>query len=88
MSMPIEAKEVAVGDWSPNYGSVVEVKENKNSSGEILSYSFKFFNGYEITNVKPDYQMVIEQGGSAIVHTDPLNKNQIRPGLDADHAKD
>lgn len=88
MAMPIEAREVAVGDWSPNYGTVTEVKENKNSGGEILSYNFKFFNGGTLTNVKPDFQLVIEQSGADIVHNGMPDQPQIRPGLKADHAKD
>ncbi len=88
MSMPVEAKEVAVGDWSPNYGTVTEIVEHKNTAGEILSYSFKFFNGSILTNVKPDYQLVIDQDGANIVHNGMPDPSQIRPGLKADHAKD
>ena len=88
MPMPVEASDVAVGDWSPNYGTVIEVTENKNLGGDILSYNFKFFNDYELTNVAPDFVFVIEQGGADIVHNGMPDSSQIRPGLKADHAKD
>jgi hypothetical protein len=88
MAMPVEAREIAVGDWSPNYGTVTEIKENKNITGDILGYNFTFFNGQKLTNVAPDLQISIEQGGADIIHDGMPDKSQIRPGLAADHAKD
>ena len=88
MPMPVEASDVAVGDWSPNYGTVTEIKENKNTGGDILSYNFKFFNGYELSNVDPEFVFIIEQGGAEIVHNGMPDPSQIRPGLAADHGKD
>lgn len=88
MPMPIEAKEITVGDWSPNYGTVTVIRENKNFAGDILGYDITFFNGQKLTNVAPDYQLVIVQGGSDLIHEGMPDKSQIRPGLKADHAKD
>lgn len=88
MSMPIEAREIAVGDWSPNYGTVTEIKENKNAAGDILGYNFTFFNGQKLTNVDPALQMNIEQDGSDFIHNGMPDKSQIRPGLATDHAED
>lgn len=87
MPMPIEAKEIAVGDWSPNYGTVVAIKENKNLLNQIVGYNIKFFrDDYEMTNVKPEAILMILQGGSDIVHNGMPDKTQIRPGLKGDHA--
>lgn len=88
MTMPIEASEVAVGDWSPTYGSITAIKENKNAAGDILGYNLTFFNGHTLTNVAPTYQLVIEQDGADFIHNGMPDKSQIRPGLAADHAKD
>lgn len=87
MPMPIEAKDIAVGDWSPNYGTVTVVKEHKDRDGNILGYSFDFFNGSKLTNVKPEFQIDIEQDGARIIHEGMPNAAAIRPGLGADHGK-
>lgn len=84
MPMPIEAKEVAVGDWSPNYGTVMKVSPHE-VRGEVANITLEFFNGHSIM-VKPDEQIEIEQGGADIIHNGMPDKSQIRPGLGADHA--
>ena len=86
MAMPMDAKDVAVGDWSPNYGTVVEVKATV-YQGKVTSIFFQFFNGATLT-VAPDYQIVIEQDGANIIHNGMPDASEIRPGLKADHAKD
>lgn len=87
MAMPVSVQDVAVGDWSPNYGTVVEVKENKNAAKVITSYTVKFFSDYSMANLLPDYQLDIVQSGADIMHNGMPDKSQIRPGLAADHGK-
>ena len=57
MSLPIPANEVAVGDYSPLYGTVKQVRKQKETYTEIT-----FQNGTVIT---PDNEMelMIDQGG-------------------------
>lgn len=88
MSIPIEAREVAVGDWSPSYGTVTEVKEITNKAGVVVGYNFTFFNGNKLTNVDPTLQLEILTGGSDIIHNGMPSSSQIRPGLKEDHASD
>jgi len=88
MSLPVEAKNIAVGDWSSNYGTVVGIIVHKKNKDEIIGYDFEFFNGSKLTNVAPDYQLNIVQDGSDIVHNGMPDPSQIRPGLEADHAHD
>lgn len=86
MPMPVEGKEVAIGDWSPNYGTVTKITPH-DYKGQVENITIEFFNGNSIM-VKPDQQIVIEQGGAGIVHNGMPDPSQIRPGLKADHAKD
>lgn len=86
MPMPIEAKEVAVGDWSPNYGTVTKVTPHE-YRGAISTITIEFFNGKSIM-AKPDEQIFLVQNGSDIIHDGMPDKSQIRPGLAADHAND
>jgi len=84
MAMPIEASEVAVGDWSPNYGTVMKVSPRE-VNGKVSTIAIEFFSGYSIM-VKPDEQLEILQGGADVIHNGMPDKSQIRPGLAADHA--
>lgn len=89
MPLVIEAKDIAVGDYSPTYGTVMAIKENKNRSGDVLTYDFTFFsNDYVMSGVSPDLMLPMIQGGADIMHNGLPNKSQIRPGLKADHASD
>jgi hypothetical protein len=86
MPMPIEAKEVAVGDWSPNYGTVSHVSPHL-YRGNITTITIEFFNGKSI-QVKPEEQLDILQAGSDIIHNGMPQKSGIRPGLGSDHEND
>jgi hypothetical protein len=56
MSVPLPASEVAVGDYSPDYGTVEKVT----TSGE--STTIVFVNGDE-TVMQNDEEIIIDQGG-------------------------
>jgi hypothetical protein len=57
VSLPIPAKEVAVGDYSPLHGTVKQVRKNKETYTEIT-----FVNGTVITP-NNDMELIIDQGG-------------------------
>lgn len=57
MTLPIPAREVAVGDYSPEYGSVKQVKKQH---GETTEITFK--NGTVITPNNDD-ELPMDQGG-------------------------
>lgn len=90
MTVLIPASEVAVGDYSPVFGTVTKVTEHRDKkTNELQTIDFTFFNtSYEITGALPDYMMEILQGGAEIIHDGMPDKSQIRPGLAADHAQD
>ena len=56
MSVPLEVEEIAVGDYSPDYGTV------KSVSDQGLEVRIIFENGTEITQPKGN-QLTIDQGG-------------------------
>lgn len=56
MALPIPAKEIAVKDFSPDYGTVKQVIKGKTTT-EIT-----FLNGKKIT-VDNDMILIIDQGG-------------------------
>lgn len=57
MSTPIEVQEIAVGDYSPDHGTVKQVRKQQGNYTEIT-----FVNGTVIT---PDNEMeiIVDQGG-------------------------
>lgn len=56
MALPIQGSEIAVGDYSPDYGTVKQVIK----SGDDVTLKFK--NGQEIT-INKDTEITIDQGG-------------------------
>ena len=86
MSMPVEAKDIAVGDWSPAYGTVTKVTPHENQ-GKVTTITIEFFDGKSIM-CKPDQQEEIVQDGSQLIHNGMPDPSEIRPGLKEDHAKD
>lgn len=56
MALPIPAEEVAVGDYSPEYGTVKTVK----TRGETTTITF--VNGEE-TVMLNDEEIIVDQGG-------------------------
>lgn len=56
MAVPLEVEEIAVGDYSDEYGHVIEVKD----LGETVY--IKFVNDTEVTLTKGE-QLIITQGG-------------------------
>ena len=56
MTLPIPANEVAVGDYSPDYGTVKQVKKGDDTT-EIT-----FKNGVVITP-NNEMELMIDQGG-------------------------
>lgn len=58
MALPIPASEVAVGDYSDDYGHVTEVIK-ESILGKVI---IRFRNGTEITPDK-DTELIIDQGG-------------------------
>jgi len=57
MALPIPAEEVAVGDYSPEYGTVKSVRKQNRDYVEIT-----FANGKVITPEKT-YELIMDQGG-------------------------
>lgn len=57
MALPIPAREVAVGDYSADYGTVKQVKKQNGDTTEIT-----FQNGTTITPDN-DMELIIDQGG-------------------------
>jgi len=57
MALPIPAREVAVGDYSADYGTVRQVKKNLGDYIEIT-----FMNGTVITP-NEETELMIDQGG-------------------------
>lgn len=57
MALPIPASEIAVGDYSPEYGTVKQVRKNLPGYVEIT-----FKNGTVITPDE-DKELIIDQGG-------------------------
>lgn len=57
MALPIPASDIVVGDYSPDYGTVKQVKRRHGETVEVT-----FVNG---TVIAPDFDMefIIEQGG-------------------------
>jgi hypothetical protein len=56
MAVPLEVEEIAVGDYSDEYGHVIEAEDQ----GENVR--IKFVNGKEIFPTKGE-QLIITQGG-------------------------
>lgn len=57
MAVPLEAKEIAVGDYSPEYGTVVKVEDVGQDD-----ISIEFRNGKSIM-LRRDSEITIDQGG-------------------------
>lgn len=57
MSLPIPAKEIAVGDYSPDYGTVKQVTGKSFDQIEIT-----FVNG-KVISPDADAEFMIDQGG-------------------------
>lgn len=62
MALPIPARDICVGDYSTDYGTVKQVQKSRASSGAVTSVTITFKNGTVIT---PDLDMefIIDQGG-------------------------
>lgn len=56
MAMPIPAREVAVGDYSADYGHVSQVRKLTDS------VELTFVNGTKVT-LDNDFELFIDQGG-------------------------
>lgn len=84
MTLNVPASEIAPKDYSTSYGTVTEVKENRDAKGELKSYDIKFFNGTVLSGISPDAEFQMVQGGL----TDHGPEGSVRAGLAADHADD
>lgn len=60
--LTVEAKDIAVGDYSPDYGTVKEVVETKGKDQEVTSIKLIFINGKTMI-MKPDDELTMTQGG-------------------------
>lgn len=58
MAMPVEAKDAAVGDYSPDYGHVKQVIKDT----ELKTVTLIFRNKKEIT-VGEEQTVLLDQGG-------------------------
>lgn len=82
MTVSIPASEIAEGDYSPVYGTVKKVKENRDRKTNALkSIDFTFYNGTLQFGTEPDKQYDILQGGLR----DNVAETTVRAGLDTDH---
>jgi hypothetical protein len=80
MPLPIEASEIAEGDWTEVAGTVRTVKENRDKAGNLQSLDFTFWNGKVEYGVDPNAIFIVEQGGL----NDRPPSSTIRPGLISD----
>lgn len=81
MPVPIPASEIAVGDYSPELGTVRTVVEHRDrKTNELLGVDLTFWNGRSEIMVEPHAIFFIEQGGL----TDRVPNQSVRPGLSDD----
>lgn len=60
--LSVEAKEIAVGDYSPDYGTVEKVIETKGKDQVVTSIKLIFINGKQMI-MNPDDELMMTQGG-------------------------
>lgn len=85
MTVPMPASEIAVGDYSPNYGTVKAIVEHRDrKTNELKTLDIDWFNGEKHTAVEADRVYDIIGGGL----TDHGPIGTVRPDLKSDHAKD
>lgn len=56
MALPIEAKDLCVGDYSPDYGTIKQVKKSKDN------VELTFANGTVLTP-NNETEFIVDQGG-------------------------
>lgn len=84
MSVPVEASDIAKGDFSPVYGTVTKVVEHRDrQTNEVITLDIYFFNGDVQMGVDPASQFDLIQGWNG---GNP--EGSIRSGLATDHAND
>lgn len=82
MSLPVEAKNIGVGDYSTTKGTVTLVVEHKvPKTGELESLDIHWKNGETDLGVSPDAPYNVVQGWGS-------HYSSVRSGLAADHADD
>lgn len=83
--LPIEAQDLAVGDYDPMYGTIKKIESTINPKTKVVeSVDLYFWNGKALTGVEPDRLFYAVQGGL----TDHGPEGSIREGLAADHANE
>lgn len=85
MALPVEAKDIAAGDWTESWGTIRTVVENRDKkTNELQSLNFTFWNGREEIGIDPCAIFMVVQGGL----NDRQPTSTIREGFADDHQRD
>ena len=84
MAVTIQAREIAAGDYSLDYGTVEKITEHRDrKTSDLISVDLFFWNGQMQVRVDPNSEFSIIQGGL----TDRTPNQSVRPGLGTDRVR-